>query len=210
MNIKMLKMAVAGLVLSVSGFANAALITEATDAGETMETAFNLTGGVTSISGSISNDVDVFRFSLASNTIFTISAISSDFDMNLLVFNGLGQGIAGNDDLNRDGGCGIGLFGFDSCLTLSLSAGDFFFAIGDNNVYAYDALDNLIMHNDSGILASPTATSFAYFEHSTGAGSYTVNFSTATSSPVTVPEPSTLAIFALGIMGLASRRFKKQ
>jgi hypothetical protein len=25
-----------------------------------------------------------------------------------------------------------------------------------------------------------------------------------------VPEPSTLAIFALGIMGLASRRFKKQ
>ncbi|MDX2369087.1 MAG: choice-of-anchor L domain-containing protein [Colwellia sp.] len=27
---------------------------------------------------------------------------------------------------------------------------------------------------------------------------------------VTVPEPSTLAIFALGIMGLASRRFKKQ
>jgi len=27
---------------------------------------------------------------------------------------------------------------------------------------------------------------------------------------LTVPEPSTLAIFALGIMGLASRRFKKQ
>ena len=25
-----------------------------------------------------------------------------------------------------------------------------------------------------------------------------------------VPEPSTLAIFALGIMGLAARRFKKQ
>jgi hypothetical protein len=25
-----------------------------------------------------------------------------------------------------------------------------------------------------------------------------------------VPEPSTLAIFALGLMGLASRRFKKQ
>jgi hypothetical protein len=28
--------------------------------------------------------------------------------------------------------------------------------------------------------------------------------------PPTVPEPSTLAIFALGIVGLASRRFKKQ
>ncbi|WP_246028816.1 PEP-CTERM sorting domain-containing protein [Litorilituus sediminis] len=29
-------------------------------------------------------------------------------------------------------------------------------------------------------------------------------------SPVDVPEPSTLAILSLGIMGLASRRFKKQ
>ncbi|MEY8199126.1 MAG: PEP-CTERM sorting domain-containing protein, partial [Colwellia sp.] len=28
--------------------------------------------------------------------------------------------------------------------------------------------------------------------------------------PSTVPEPSTLAIFALGMIGLASRRFKKQ
>jgi hypothetical protein len=32
----------------------------------------------------------------------------------------------------------------------------------------------------------------------------------ATTTLTSVPEPSTLAIFALGIMGLASRRFKKQ
>jgi len=31
-----------------------------------------------------------------------------------------------------------------------------------------------------------------------------------TSSSIDVPEPSTLAIFALGMIGLASRRFKKQ
>ncbi|WP_297818509.1 PEP-CTERM sorting domain-containing protein [uncultured Paraglaciecola sp.] len=30
------------------------------------------------------------------------------------------------------------------------------------------------------------------------------------SGPTSEPEPSTLAIFALGIIGLASRRFKKQ
>jgi len=29
-------------------------------------------------------------------------------------------------------------------------------------------------------------------------------------SATNVPEPSTLAIFALGMIGLASRRFKKQ
>jgi len=33
---------------------------------------------------------------------------------------------------------------------------------------------------------------------------------TTTSAQVSVPEPSTLAIFALGVMGLVSRRFKKQ
>ena len=34
--------------------------------------------------------------------------------------------------------------------------------------------------------------------------------SVVTSPTTSVPEPSTLAIFALGIMGLAARRFKKQ
>lgn len=33
--------------------------------------------------------------------------------------------------------------------------------------------------------------------------------STQASNPIDVPEPSTLAVFALGIIGLASRRFKK-
>jgi hypothetical protein len=37
-------------------------------------------------------------------------------------------------------------------------------------------------------------------------GSYEISTTGITS----VPEPSTLAIFALGIMGLAARRFKKQ
>jgi hypothetical protein len=36
------------------------------------------------------------------------------------------------------------------------------------------------------------------------------NFTTVPAAPPSVPEPSTLAIFALGMIGLASRRFKKQ
>ena len=38
---------------------------------------------------------------------------------------------------------------------------------------------------------------------------YTFNIDT-TPAVNAVPEPSTLAIFALGMIGLASRRFKKQ
>lgn len=44
--------------------------------------------------------------------------------------------------------------------------------------------------------------------HMVGSGGFTdIEFSRANTS--TVPEPSTLAIFALGILGLASRKFKK-
>ena len=41
--------------------------------------------------------------------------------------------------------------------------------------------------------------------------SWLANFQITTDSPTgDVPEPSTLAIFALGIIGLATRRFKKK
>ncbi len=40
--------------------------------------------------------------------------------------------------------------------------------------------------------------------------SYANSVETSPSSSVSVPEPSTLAIFALGMLGVASRRFKKQ
>ena len=39
---------------------------------------------------------------------------------------------------------------------------------------------------------------------------YTIQVEGATGSVSSVPEPSTLALLALGIVGLASRRFKKQ
>lgn len=209
MNIKMLKAVAVSFALSVSGFAKAGLIIETVDAGETIEDAFSIAGGTTSINGTISNDVDLFKFSLSSDTIFTISAVSSAFDMNLIVFNSLGQGIAGNDDLNRNGGCNLGNGGLDSCLTLSLFAGEYFFAIGINNVGAMDSQGNTIIHNDSGVLPSASTTSLASFYNGFGSGTYTVNFSIPTSSTTSVPEPFSFAILALGIMGLASRRFKK-
>jgi hypothetical protein len=64
--------------------------------------------------------------------------------------------------------------------------------------------DNTIgMAFDIGSLAQGETASFKYH--------YVMGDTPATVDiPTDVPEPSTLAIFALGIMGLASRRFKKQ
>jgi hypothetical protein len=56
--------------------------------------------------------------------------------------------------------------------------------------------------------------SISYFANVTNQFDFTngsASFQVYTSAPAAkVPEPSTLAVFALGLMGLASRRFKKQ
>lgn len=73
-------------------------------------------------------------------------------------------------------------------------------------------LDNLIYFQDFGYASGgwPQDGSIA-FSYRNGTGSFNVNVAAITSSSVSVvPEPSFLAIFALGLFGLASRRFKKQ
>jgi len=199
------KVVVSLLALLGSAFANAMVIDETSDAGQTLAEALLLPGGTTGVTGQIDNDVDLFGFSLATDTDLTISAVSNAFDMNLLVFNGMGQGLAGNDDLDRNGGCTVGNFPLDSCLTLSLVAGDYFFAVGANNVSALDINDVEIMEDDSGILGMPTANSVASFTSGTGAGSYRVSFET----PSSVPAPASLMLAGLALVGLRlSRRHR--
>jgi len=61
----------------------------------------------------------------------------------------------------------------------------------------------------SGMMSQPL-----YAEEVQALGYSCITFSGLSNTPcpavVEVPEPSTLAIFALGVMGLALRRFKKQ
>lgn len=72
----------------------------------------------------------------------------------------------------------------------------------DNSSWLHTANGGLIIHYDCcNDTHANTSTQGA-----TGAWLVAATPTTGTS----VPEPSTLAIFALGIMGLASRRFKKQ
>jgi hypothetical protein len=182
MNIKMLKAALAGLVLSVSGFANAGLIYS--DTNITGNFWARTLGTSTMISGLGPVQFHAQEFFTDTSGLFDFSSIQSyDGYLHLyeLVFNPTSQStnlLAANDD----GVSGIGSSDFSYVLIsmrqyiLITSS----FSAGENGTFT-NTID----------IAQGRANVFA--------GKVT-----------DVPEPTTLAIFALGIMGLASRRFKKQ
>jgi hypothetical protein len=193
----MLKAAVAGLVLSISGFANATLITLDFD----------------SLAGSGGGTV-------APNSDFIPYIISFDQEISLYSgfnpsFGGSGVNVAANSE--NFASTVTGSF-FQTVNSLSLRVGDTGGDLDTVRLEVYDVFNSLI--------TSTSFTSESAFDLSVagiGIKSFAIIdvndslivFDTLvynTEAPIVddIPEPSTLAIFALGIMGLASRRFKKQ
>lgn len=203
----------------------AVIITETTDAGIDIPTAFIVPGGTTQINGTIGpatafgSDVDLYRFGVATTGTFSIQTnrVSGTLDMNLILFNGLGQGLAGDDDDNS-GGTPIVPLGtsLDSLLTLTLTAGDYFIAVGDNNMAAFETVADYLVAdgsidfigNDSEILPGPTTETLGLVGAEFGpteindVGDYILYFSSATAATQVnaVPEPSAFAIW--GLLGL--------
>ena len=201
---------------ALSPLAQASLITETTDAPNYLADAMVVGSDTTQILGQLSHgqDADVFKFTLTSNAILTIEVmeISPELDMNLLVFNALGQGIAGDDDNNDSCNAVSVLSSLDSCLTLTLSAGDYFFGVGDNNIGAFESEDaynnaNDFFDNDFGILDNPTSKIAVLIGPEGGPsingdiGDYQINLYVTA-----VPEPATLALFGAGLFAMFRRR----
>ncbi|MFT6417898.1 MAG: hypothetical protein ACJA1K_000161 [Cognaticolwellia sp.] len=206
MNIKMLKAAVAGLVLSVSGFANAGLIYDNGVGVNNADTGY-YTSNVRSFQ--IYDDFTLASDSTITDVFFQMGLTSGNFDgsfsftiFNFLAGSGVGaqlytQTLNSGDysaSLNSISSHPSGPFydiNFD-IPSLDLSAGNYelsFYGLGMDFRIPNVSSGNGFYQNSSFISGD---TPFALFDNS-----------------VQVPEPSTLAIFALGIMGLASRRFKK-
>ena len=222
-----------GLALALMGFlgqqALAAPFSEGADAGYTMATATVVPGGTTTINGSITNttvnDVDLYRIAVTTSGPFTIEAkanVPNMPDMNLLVFDSAGHMLAGDDD--NDSGCTVitSLNGYDSCLTLNLTAGTYYIAVGTNNIGAFvspaDVPSGYFASNDSGILSLPSAevVGLVASESSLGndEGAYTINFSAATGGAAavatavpTLGEWALVILFGLlAVTGLVARR----
>jgi hypothetical protein len=220
MNNKFLKMAFAGLVLGVSGFANAGLIV-VDDFNDGVISSWTAQSGTFSETGGLFGGSDISLTTLD-------GATSSSIGVDITGVNGAGyvalvlnySSLADNLFVKLQDNNGNGLFdtvyfyhgnngsnaitGFTS-FGLGFEVASTFFKVtdnGDGTVSAYvDATGEVF----GGSLINTYAGS------GVGLGFWqdaqADNFYIETTS---VPEPSTLVIFALGLMGLASRRFMKK
>ena len=161
MNIKMLKAALAGLILSVSGFANAGLMMVGsfeTDDGPSWGTNPEVYSAVEAAALIFGGTADEYRISIIDSL-----DINDITDTGWYTRIGIGGGHEYADDFSQDlGGAGYGAIDWSA----------------DDDISAYTS-DNA---------QGSQYTMYAWKE------------------AAVVPEPSTLAIFGLALIGLAARR----
>jgi hypothetical protein len=195
--------ALAALVsMRMAGAAGATTFVETPpDAGVTPATARVVPAGTTQIDGLIAapGDYDLYKFAVSAPVTLQIDMGNSTFDENLILFDGAGHGLAGNDDF----------VGNDSEITYDLAAGVYYLAAGVNNMSAFDAANAAFITNDTGNLDTPTTAVLDHIgpgqaPHNLSNAPYTITFSAETGA---VPEPTAMAAgVVVAAASLARRR----
>ena len=206
MNFKFLKAAIVSLVLSVSSFANAGLITfndiaafDAYTGGGVVDDLESSDWSKTVSSGDFAWTMNDYHCENGQGCGATFGETSSNSAMMQSAIDDFIWTYNDGDFVFKAGiasfGMQFGAYYGNSAVTLNgqnsgVQASGSFFGIASD--------DNTLFTNVS------YAKSLSY-------GSFDdISYTRSNQSVAPVPEPSTLAIFALGMMGLASRRFKKQ
>jgi len=201
---KLLKSVLAGVFLSVTSLANAGLITTNTDS------ALNGADILT-----FENEVDGKFSSRLFNNEVTISTTGALLALDSSLAGS--YGMQGRSIKNTSGQNYI----FD--FSTAISAFGWNWGAADQGGWKISLFDNgnqLISSYD--IAAQTSANGYANFYGATGVNISRVTLANSTAGDYamidnlhyvkssSVPEPSTLVIFAIGIIGLASRRFKNK
>ena len=163
MNIKMLKAAATGLVLSVSSLANAGLII--------MDEDTEYIGLLTDWGSGLNFVNDQWQWNVSTDSVLSLVSIQDNY-----------------------------------------TPGDEFALYVDNSLYAWDSITSVGSYfkgSSTDIFLSQGVHTLTFKLTASccdSGGTNYINFSSLV-AVAKVPEPTTLAIFALGLMGLVSRRF---
>lgn len=206
---------------TLSAGAVAQTFNEMGDAGQTLATAQTVPGGVTTIQGNTQSpgDVDLYRFSVTTAGSVTITAWGADaapscppyptIDANLILFNGAGVPLWGDDD-SDPAHC------YGSQIVMNLAAGNYYLAFGENNIEAMGPIDEYICSNDDGDCTGDGTPLDHFLAGGEAAGAYTITFSQATggsrSNVAAVPGPTGILLLPLlAVMGIAgASRLKRR
>jgi len=199
MKSKFVKIALMSAALSASALfnvANAGLIT----ANGSIDTGTEV--DVWSIEVITSGDFtfDVLAYENPSDDFFNNGIDNDHLDSYIYLFaTDLNGALMGRDD---DGGLGTdgSTHGYDSLMNVTLTSGSYVLAIGDYRLTETEARAAFNGDNASDMNNGQYAMSVS------SDADFTIEGATA---PTSVPEPSTIAMFALGLMGLFSRKLKK-
>lgn len=193
---KFLKGLVASFALAVSAFANAGLILNISDDG-VGGTHCQLSGSTIATSSYSNNSIWAWNIDNMVNT--SVSGLCTG-----LISGGGSMFSTTSGNVNILDACSVADYNGSTNDLLSARVGNISFSVGDVVSWSGDFTTSVSLSSlNQGIYQ----TKSLYPNSTPQLQDYlTINIGSA----INVPEPSTLAIFALGLMGLASRKFKKR